>query len=435
MSQRKTAGQLIGPLQINTLANGGSGIAREEGLVIFVPGSFPGDVVLCRLTKVKKNYAEAEVVELLQLSPQRRTPPCPVADECGGCQWQQLPYAEQLKWKQRLFAETLTRQVGVEPQLLKPIVPAIAEWGYRSRVQVKCFYSATGFVTGFCRAKSRFVVGIEQCLLMAPELNELLAELRQLLASSSLAAEVFQIDLAIGHDKATRAVIHHRSQNHAGLVALLEPLLERFNGSLFVQKGRDPLINVHGTGELRISVDTPEILLNYAAGFAQINLEQNRHLVSALLDAAQLKGSENVLDLYCGMGNFSLPLARRAGFVCGVEDYAPSIEMARRNAAKNGSENVDFYTIAAEEALHKFADKFDLLVLDPPRAGAYAVSKQLAERPIEKIIYISCDPQTLARDLKVLIGSGYQLVSSQAFDMFPQTFHVESLSVLEYRPN
>lgn len=436
MIKRKTTGLLIGPLQIESLANGGNGIAREQGRVIFVPGAFPGDVVRVRLTKEKKNYAEAEVVEILQASPQRRTAPCPVAEQCGGCQWQQLPYAEQLDWKQRQFADTLTRQAGVDPQFLQPIVPSDEEFGYRSRVQVKCFNSAAGFITGFFKPKSRFVVAIDQCPLMAPGLNQLLVRLREKIAPSIYAQHISQIDLAIDDEMATRAVVHYRGPQAADLASLIRPLAEQFSFGLLIRTGREKsLIKVHGHGDLKIKVDQPALHLNYAAGgFAQINLAQNRRLVSAVLDAAQLTGAEKILDLYCGMGNFSLPLARQAEGVCGVEDFAPSIDMAKRNAVENGINNVDFYTLPAEEALQKFTTDFDLLVLDPPRSGAYAVVEQLLQRPIAKIIYVSCDPQTLARDLKPLLAGGYHLLSSQAFDMFPQTFHVESLSVLEYRP-
>lgn len=433
---RTKAGDRIGPLRIESLANGGNGIARQQGRVIFVPGAFPGDVVLCQLTKEKKNYAEARVVELLQSSPQRRTPPCPVAGECGGCQWQQLPYAEQLNWKQRLFADTLERQAGVDPQLLRQIVSSVQEWGYRSRVQIKCFLSSNGFITGFYRPKSRYVVAIDQCPLISPKLNELLTELRERLASSQFACQIPQIDLAIGDDKATRAVIHYLGTQQSGLIALLRPLAEQSCFDLFIQAGsKRKLTRVCGTGNLKISVAEPEILLNYAVGgFAQINLAQNRQLVAAVLEAAQLKGDERILDLYCGMGNFSLPLARQAAYVCGVEDYTVSIEMARRNAVENVIDNAEFHVMQAEEALQSLKSNFDILVLDPPRSGAYAVVKQLLRQPINKVIYVSCDPQTLARDLKALLNAGYQLLSSQAFDMFPQTFHIESLTVLEYQP-
>lgn len=435
MSTMKSADRLIGPLTIEALANGGNGIAREQGRVIFVTGAFPGDIVLCRLTKEKKNYAEAEVVELQQPSPLRRIPPCPVAEKCGGCQWQQLPYAEQLKWKQQLFIDTLDRQVGVDPALVRPIEPAPEEFAYRSRVQVKCDYSANGFVTGFFQPKSRLVIAIDQCPLMDPQLNRLLVCLRETLATSTYAQQITQIDLAIGTDNRSFAVIHYLGNDRAGLTSLLLPLAKEKHLELaLLADQKKKLQMICGSGELEITVDDPEIKLKYAAGgFAQINLGQNRRLIRSVLSAADLSGDEQVLDLYCGMGNFTLPIARRAGFVVGVEDYAPSIKMASNNANRNNIANVDFYVMPAEQALQRIKKNFDLLVLDPPRAGAYAVVKQLCCQPVAKIIYVSCDPQTLARDLKTLIGCGYQVVFSQVFDMFPQTFHMESLTLLEYR--
>lgn len=434
MRSRASAEKLIGPLTIDALANGGKGIARDNGRVIFVSGAFPGDIVRCRLHKEKKNYAEGEVAELLQPSPLRRIPPCPAADECGGCQWQQLPYAEQLSWKQQLFADTLVRQVGIASAQILPIQPADEEFGYRSRVQVKCFSAPSGFITGFFRPQSRFVVAVEECPLMPPELNLLLAKFRNFLAASSYADKVPQIDLSIGSDSSTRAVVHYLGEKKEELAALLVPVAKSAGCALAIQAGRkDSLQLVHGDGELQISVDHREIQLNYAAGgFAQINLKQNQKLVQAVVAAADLSGQECVLDLYCGMGNFSLPLARRAASVVGVEDFSPSIEMARRNALNNRIGNTAFHAMPAEQVFSSFKDDFDLLVLDPPRAGAFSLVKQLQQHPIKKIIYVSCDPQTLARDLKVLLHNGYRLISTQAFDMFPQTYHVESLSVLEY---
>lgn len=434
MRRQGSVEKLIGPLTIDALANGGKGVARDNGQVIFVSGAFPGDIVRCRLSKAKKTYAEGEVAELLQVSPLRRTPPCPVADECGGCQWQQLPYAEQLRWKQQLFVDTLVRQAGVDPEKILPLQPSAAEFGYRSRVQIKCFATSEGFFTGFFRPQSRFVVGIDNCPLMPPELNLLLAKFRDALTGHPFANKVPQIDLAIGADSSTRAVVHYLGNRHDELATLLHPVAKLAGCDLAIQAGRkDSLHLVHGDGELQISVDQPEIRLNYAAGgFAQINLEQNRKLVQAVIAAAELTGKERVLDLFCGMGNFSLPLARRAGFVVGVENFSPSIEMARRNALENDIENTSFHALPAERALSFFEHNFDLLLLDPPRAGAFSLAKQLTRQPVKKLIYVSCDPQTLARDLKTLLHNGYRLISSQAFDMFPQTYHVESLSLLEY---
>ncbi len=434
--KQKAVGQLIGPLTIETLANGGKGIAREQGRVIFVAGAFPGDVVLCRLTKEKKNYAEGEVAELQQPSPLRRTPPCPVADECGGCQWQQLPYSEQLKWKQQLFNDTLTRQAGVEPSCLLPIVPAAEELNYRSRVQVKCCRSSEGFVVGFFRPQSRSVVAIQGCPVMAPALNLILSRLHESFVDSPFASDVSQIDLSIGSDDRLRAIVHYSGRDILELTSLLRSLAEKHGFAVGIQvEHKDSLRMICGDEDLTISVDQPEIFLNYAAGgFAQINLKQNQKLVDYVVSAADLQGAERVLDLYCGMGNFSLPLARRSKFVVGVENYAQSIKMARRNAETNKINNAEFHVLPAERSFLSFREKFDLLVLDPPRAGAYSVVKLLQQKPISKIIYVSCDPQTLARDLKFLLGIGYIIISSQAYDMFPQTHHVESVTVLKYCP-
>jgi 23S rRNA (uracil1939-C5)-methyltransferase len=425
---------LAGPLKIEALANGGKGIARDDGRVIFVANAFPGDVVQCRLTKEKKNYAEGEVVDYLQLSALRRNPPCPVADECGGCQWQQLPYPEQLTWKQQLFVDTLTRQAGVDPSQILSIFPSAEEFGYRSRVQVKCFFAAEQFITGFFRSKSRYVIGVEACPLMPLELNQLLQVLRDTVARSSFARQVPQFDLSIGSNGKRRAVVHYLGSSRQGIVDLLVPVAQREGFDLALQMGRKESLEVlHGCGDLTIFVDRPEIRLSYAAGgFSQINLQQNQALVETVLALAQLHGTEQVLDLYCGMGNFSLPLARRARAVIGIEDFEPSIAMAKRNARDNGIKNAAFQALSAEQALQTYAQDFDLLVLDPPRSGAYQVVKQIISKPVARIIYVSCDPQTLARDLKPLLHAGYQLRSSQAFDMFPQTHHVESVTVLEF---
>lgn len=426
----------IGPLRVEALANGGTGIVRAEGQVIFVPQVVPGDVILCRISKARKRYAEAELVEIVQPSAQRRDLPCPVAATCGGCQWQQLAYTDQLRWKQQLFHDTLIRQCAVDSTRLLPIVAAPDEWHYRSRVQIKCRLTTTGFDCGFFRAKSHHVVAIERCPILAEPLNELLNELRALLEKSRFAGLISQIDLAIGDCQRRRAVVHYQGAEVSGLAELLRTLAVDDRLELLIQSGRGgQLHSVIGSAELAIRVDEPPLWLNYAAGgFAQINLDQNRQLLAAVLAAANLTGKERILDLYCGMGNFSLPLARRSRQVCAVEDYPASIEMARRNAVLNQIDNVAFYAQPAAGMLRQLsrAGRFDLLLLDPPRAGAVALMAELLTMPVARVLYVSCDAQTLARDLKLLLSGGYRLVTSQPFDMFPQTHHVESLSILEY---
>jgi len=220
------------------------------------------------------------------------------------------------------------------------------------------------------------------------------------------------------------------------IAAALEPFARAVGLALFLQIGRkERMIPVCGTADLTIECDEPPLRLDYGpGGFAQINLAQNRALVAAAMAAANLRGTERVLDLFCGMGNFSLPLARRCREVVGVEDFAPSIVQAERNACANAITNVQFLARPANGASSELAAgaPFDLVFLDPPREGAIEVCRELAALQPLRILYVSCDPATLSRDLKVLLLRGYRLVFSRPFDFFPQTHHIESLTLLEW---
>ncbi|WP_321391084.1 23S rRNA (uracil(1939)-C(5))-methyltransferase RlmD [uncultured Desulfuromusa sp.] len=422
------------PLTVETLVNGGAGLARHEGRVVFIPHTAVGDVVVCRVTKDKKKFLEAKVIEIIKPSSIRCRPMCPVAGDCGGCQWQHLPYAEQLYWKESLFRETLIHQCGVDADGVLPIIPAVNEWNYRSRVQVKCRNTQSGFMTGFYRSKSHRIVSIEECPVIAPELNTLLSRLRGCINLTVFAGDIPQIDMGVDDCGCCSAVLHYSGHDEEKLTELLTR--ETLAAALFIKKTSEKKIqNIHGNDSLQIIIDQPPILLKYAVGsFSQINLEQNRLLIDSVLHLAELTGTEQVLDLYCGMGNFSLPLARRAGHVVGVEESEASIEAAKSNSRQNNIINVDFFNQVAEGALERLSNKIqpDLLILDPPRSGAYAIMKELQRKPVKKIIYVSCDPQTLARDLRYLINNNYELLSSQPVDMFPQTYHCESISLLRY---
>jgi 23S rRNA (uracil1939-C5)-methyltransferase len=420
---------------VETLVNGGAGLARHEGRVIFIPHTVVGDIVRCRVTKEKKHFSEAELIELLQPAQLRRRPICPVAGVCGGCQWQHLPYAEQLRWKENLFRETLIRQCGIDPVKILPIVPAPNEWNYRSRVQIKCHNTKTGFETGFYRSKSHSVISIQQCPIIASELNILLTQLRNIINHTSYADKISQIDLAVDDNGKCLAIIHYFDHDLSALADLLSS--KKLAADLLIQsRSKSKLMIIQGDGVLRITVDQPPLNLHYTGGgFAQINLDQNRALVAAVLNLAELTGCEQVLDLYCGMGNFSLPLARQAMRVVGIEESVASIKMARKNAQQNHIDNIKFYCEPAEGSLSRIVQQtpIDILLLDPPRNGAYATMKELLRTPVDRILYVSCDPQTLARDLNPLINSGYCLISSQPFDMFPQTHHCESVTFLRRR--
>ncbi len=426
-------------LTIDSLAFGGNGVGRHQGKAIFVSRSAAGDRLRCRVVRDRGRYAEAELVELLEPGPGRRQAPCPVYAECGGCQWQHLDYPTQCRWKETIFADQLGRRAGVDPSAIRPLLAAPEEWNYRSRVQFKCRQTAAGWRMGFYRPGSHFVVDVAHCPISAPAINRGLALFRAWLPESPCPQQIPQVDLAVDDFQRLRAVVHCLDPQPRRLADYLRPLAEAAGFALFLQTGRKAtLTRVCGEEQLEITVDDPPLRLAYGpGGFAQVNLEQNRALVALLLSARAWQGSESALDLYCGMGNFSLPLARRIGSLVGVEDYPPSIASAQQNARQNGLGNLHFAARPAKGALQDFFPHAppDLVVLDPPRSGAYEVARELTARPPARVAYVSCDPATLARDLQPLLHGPFRLLWSRPVDLFPQTYHIESLTLLERRPD
>ncbi|HKL48874.1 MAG TPA: 23S rRNA (uracil(1939)-C(5))-methyltransferase RlmD [Desulfuromonadales bacterium] len=423
-------------INIDSLANGGNGVGRMDGKAVFVPFTAPGDRARITLVRQKKNYAEGELVDLVRPAVQRRPPACPVFGRCGGCQWQHLAYAEQMQWKAEIFAQTLQRQAGVDADLLRPPVSAPDEWHYRSRVQFKCRQTKDGFVIGFYRRRSHFVIDVEHCPIASAEINRVLSVLRRELPQLCDPDHIPQVDVSEGDGGAVRIVLRYRGREQGRMVEELASLSEKAGAAVFLQFGRHKgLRRVSGSRYLVVIPQRhPELKLRYAAGgFAQVNLDQNRKLVEAVTRAFSFKGDERVLDLFCGMGNFSLPLALHVREVVGVEESTESIRCGRKNARDNGIGNVVFHERPAKGALVDLGSKdpFDLVLLDPPREGAWDVVREIISVQPSHILYVSCDPSTLGRDLNLLLQNGYRLIQSTAFDLFPQTHHTESLSILQ----
>jgi 23S rRNA (uracil1939-C5)-methyltransferase len=425
---------IIRDLLIESLAYGGSGLGRHEGKVIFVPFTKPGDHVRYRVIKEKKRYCEAVVEEVLVPAPNRRQPPCPVFGICGGCQWQHLPYADQTEWKENIFRSILEKQAGIDPGLIRPLATAPREWNYRSRAQLKIRLTERGLMMGFYRRGSHFVANTNSCPILHPRLNEAWALFRDGLAEAPDPGHVPQLDLETDDDGHIRSVLHYIGNQSKDMVDFFRPLVEKADITLFLQSGRkDTLLPVHGREELTIRVDDPALRLCYGAGgFAQVNLDQNRALVDEITGLLPPENRWRVLDLFCGMGNFSLPIARRVRQVVGVENFAPSITRAKLNAAGCGLNNVEFHALPASGSATKFSAEgtFDLVMLDPPRSGAYEVIKELVDVKPPRIVYVSCDPPTLGRDLLPLVYGGYRVEWSRPFDLFPQTHHTESVTLL-----
>ena len=426
--------QVIADLLIESLAYGGNGLGYHEGKVIFVPQTAPGDRVSCRVIKAKKRFAEARVEKVLQPSADRCLPACPVFEQCGGCQWQHLPYEVQGAWKDKIFADLLHRQAGADRTRIQPLVTAAEPWHYRSRAQLKLQVTERQLSMGFYRRGSHVVVDHQQCPILHPRLNHAARVFREALNGFRYSHRMSQLDLGIGDDGQIRAVLHYHGTEAAAVADFLRPMLFDAGVALFLQSDRNSKPQrVCGEEELCIRVGEPPLTLAYGpGGFAQVNLEQNRIMTKMVVDAVRQCGARRALDLYCGMGNLSLPVARLVDEVIGVEDFAPAIAKARTNAQRNGINNAFFHHLSADGAASKLSSDtgFDLVMLDPPRSGAYGVVKELQVLRPRHILYVSCEPPTLARDLQPLLQDGYCLEWSQPFDFFPQTHHIESVSLL-----
>lgn len=429
---------------IEKLAFGGAGLGHVDGKVCFVPFTAVGDTARVRITKEKKSYMEGELVECSPPSTERTQPPCAVFGQCGGCCWQHLPYETQVKAKQEIFTDVLGRIARVHPDLVQPVIPASSPYGYRSRVQFKVRSINDRLHLGFYRQGSHFVIDIPgRCLIANEQVNLIRETLLPLLAGFPEPHRLPQIDVATGDSGDALLLFHYIGERTHEVVDWME---ESLPGSvpvtgIFLQIGRKATIRkVWGDERVSYTVSSelfpnlPEVKLSFrCGGFSQVHYRQNAALIDTVLDWADLRGTERVLDLFCGNGNFSLPAARLCGEVVGIEDFAQSIEDAVTNARVNGISNARFYSMSAEKGLRNLTEsgeRFDVVLLDPPRTGAMEAVRLIAGTAPEKILYVSCDPPTLARDVAELGKQGYRVAATRVVDMFPQTYHIESVTLL-----
>lgn len=428
-------------IKIETLVYGGNGLGRQNGKVVFIPLTAPGDTVEFNPKKEKKGYIEGELLNIVESSPIRREPPCPVFGECGGCSWQHLPYEEQLKAKEDIFRETMWRLGTVERESILPIIAAPSEFNYRNRAQFKASVIEGQFHAGFFKRQSHALIDIDSCPLMSPLINSIFAEMKNLLAEAPFKEKVSQIEISVDDsDKCGLTILHLMSDPTKTDKKFARENLSDINGmdGLFFRHGRKP-----GNTKIFLKNDAPldyslevkgeELKLAFSpGGFTQVNYAQNRRLIEEAIEVAGRGKIGRALDLYCGIGNFSLPLAKISKKVTAIESFAKAIDDGNENAKRNGINNCNFIAASALKEIFKTDLRdIDLALIDPPRDGAAKVMKRLAEYEVPRIIYVSCNPTTLARDLRYLTRSGYTIVSSRPIDLFPQTWHIESITVAE----
>jgi 23S rRNA (uracil1939-C5)-methyltransferase len=422
-------------LQIESMAYGGSGVGRrEDGKVVFIPRVIPGEKVAATVRKEHKSYIEAEVKELLEASPCRVTPPCPYFYECGGCDWQHIMYREQIALKQGILkAQIVAKNPKTDFFFDNPEISP-KEFGYRCHAVVQCMHK-DGFDLGFFRKQSNTVTPFDQCLILNEHCQTVLNQLRKLLRDHLIAGLDF-IEIHAPMDEVLVRVFLKG--------ALSKDALDFFQGvyrvialsglSIF---SKDNLWHEHVFGKRFCSYDITVhggkvMLAGSFGGFIQANMYMNQRLVEYVHNST--KGSKKLIDLYSGAGNFSIPLSFQADEVLAVEQDEGLVKAGADLARKNGCRNIRFINEKAARTL-KWLEKegvsFDAVVMDPPREGAQEIVRIIPRMKMNKVVYISCNPSTLARDLAILIKEGFKLKSARFFDMFPQTFHIESVSVLE----
>jgi 23S rRNA (uracil1939-C5)-methyltransferase len=430
-------------ISIEKLSFGGSGVARINGKVCFVPYSCPGDDLSVRITTEKRSYLTAAIVDIINPGLDRIVPPCPLFGSCGGCSWQHISYPRQLTEKRQIFADALWRGARVPGELISDVAPSPAIYGYRNRVQLKLHAAGDRLQIGFYRQETHFVEDACQgCPIAAPVINQVLANLRKLLLFFPEPAKIPQITIDSA-EHGTVVIVSYTGTDRDGAAEFFKHRrseLENVTG-LYLQSGRkSTLWKVFEEGLLEYSLpgdsaEAPPCSLAYRpGGFAQVNAAQNAALLRLVRHFADCKGHERILDLYCGNGNFSLPLAASVASITGIEEYEDSIAAACDNSWHNGIKNAEFICCDAVDGVKQLvADgrNFDVVILDPPRSGAADVLADIARLKPEKIIYVSCDPSTLARDCGMLSASGYGVMSSVPVDMFPQTYHLESVTLLK----
>lgn len=416
-------------LEIDALSYGPYGIGRLNGKAVMIPATAPGDTLVARIVESKERYSMAEIVRLVTLSPQRQTPPCPYAGSCGGCSWQHLRYDAQLKAKQQSVADALRRIGKLDGFELRPIIASPREYRYRRRIRLQCNESKR---LGFFRPSSHQLVEIASCHIAPIEAERLLPPIRDWAARLATAIQYVEI---VAGDEPNQTVIVAGGAGafNNGDETLCRAFLEAnscITGMIMRGKGWR-----HAWGQTAVSVITEDGVCLRIDGdvFTQVNGDGNRRLLTEILCAGQFGAEDRVLELYCGAGNFTLSIARRSREIVAVEVSRASIENGKRSAQLNGIDNIRWMSAdvpAAVKRLKNRRERFTKIVLDPPRPGAPGIQADLAALGAEKVLYISCNPATLARDLSALAKNGYKLKWAQPVDLFPHTFHVETLALM-----
>ena len=431
-------------ISIESMAHDGRGVGRgEDGKVVFVDYALPGEKVRFVPVMNRKSYLFGSTIEVLEASEHRIEPKCEVFGQCGGCVLQHLDERVQIQYKQQQLLENFKKIGDVQPdELLTPMTGE--HWGYRRRARLgaKFVPKKGGMIVGFRERNSSYIQPTERCEVLYPEVSALLPQLRATLEQTSCNDKIPQVEISVA-DNATVMIVRHLQTFLQNDLDLLAEFAKKHQVQIFLQPGN--LKSVHplypeNPAPLFYEFSEFDIKVEFLpTDFIQVNAGINQQLVSRAIELLDLQEHDRVLDLFCGVGNFTLPLARHSQHVVGVEGDQALVNRALHNKELNGLPGVNFYfgdlfkeDMSASSHGDWLDQKFDKILLDPPRSGAAEMVKRIPQFEPSKIVYVSCGPATLARDAGVLVNEhGYRMTQAGVIDMFPHTAHVESIAVFE----
>ena len=425
---------------VESLDHEARGIVRQDGKAIFVDGALPGERVEYASFRRKPKYELAHLVSVLRPSTARVEPRCPHFNICGGCAMQHMDPSAQLAAKQRVLEDSLWHIGRVRPETILPPIQGEA-WGYRHRARfaVRKIERKGGMLIGFHEKRSSYIADMETCAILPPHVSALLLPLRALIGRLSISERLPQVELAVG-EHCTALVLRILEPLTAADEQLLRDFADRHEIVFYLQpKGPDSVYRFHPLPGPRLSYTLPEFDLELdfrPTDFTQVNHAVNRVLVRRALRLLDPQPGERIADMFCGLGNFTLPIARSGAMVFGVEGSPGLVQRARESALANGlADRVDFGVanlFECSEASLQALGYFDRMLIDPPREGALELVKAFGDNAPKRLVYVSCNPATLARDAAVLVSiKGYRFVAAGAVNMFPHTAHVESIAVFE----
>lgn len=425
-------------LEIDDLSHDGRGIARYSGKVMFVNNALPGEKIIAKHIGGNKNFEEAVSTEIIEPSRDRVEPDCQFYDRCNGCTMMHLSAEKQIEFKQNTLKQNLIKIGKILPEKWK--APLTDEsWNYRrrARLSVRWVHAKEKALVGFREKNGRYVADMDYCKILRKPLDDLLKPLSELISQMSVKQHIAQIEASIA-DNTLALVFRHLKPLSDDDTVLLKAFMDKHNLSIYLQsKGPKTIVPLQEINEpLSFSLKDSGIKFEFLpSDFIQVNQKMNDKMITQALDMLEVKDSDVVLDLFCGLGNFTLPIAKAVSKIVGVEGDANLVERAKHNASLNKIDNVEFYK--ADLTLnHEKSDwydpSFNKILIDPPRSGAWEILPLIAKTNADTLLYVSCHPASLARDTQRLVNElGFKLVEAGVMDMFPHTSHVESIALFK----